>query len=320
MEDELSSDGEGVAPLDDSETSNNTASRIVFIGHLPYGLFELQLKEFLKQFGSVTNVVVPRSKKTNRYKGYGFASFESPEVAEIVKDTLHNHMLLGKRLVCSLVEPERMDYDSFLNSKSNYVDLPIAFKKSIKRAIDFAKQINKPKDDTQEAKRRERLNKKDSKKRAQLESMGINYSFPGYLPEKSESTSPKEDDTTQNNEVPTTKKKRALKTSKKSSGNNNNNNNNNNGITTKTTNAHKRKDLTPASKQNSTTAAVLKQKDETTPTQKKDKDPPPQQTDEVATSAHKTEQKAAKAAKALPTKKQKTQTSKTLINKKRKLQ
>lgn len=38
---------------------------VIYIGHIPHGFFEAEMKEYFEQFGKVTKVRVARSKKVN---------------------------------------------------------------------------------------------------------------------------------------------------------------------------------------------------------------------------------------------------------------
>jgi len=183
-DDDLESDMEGKEHYLKSYVSlsqqEHERSRIIYVGHLPYGFFEDQLNGYLSQFGTVEHVVVPRSKKTNRDKGFAFVAFESPDVAEIVANTLHNFMLMKKRLICKLVPPEKIPIDSFLKSKSKYTELPITYVKAIKRTKAFAQRINSIRSKEQEKARKDRLFQRDAKKRAKFKKLGIDYDFVGY--------------------------------------------------------------------------------------------------------------------------------------------
>jgi len=57
---------------------------VVYLGHLPYGFQEEQMKEYFSQYGEVLGVKLARSKTTARSKGYGFVQFKYSEIAEIV--------------------------------------------------------------------------------------------------------------------------------------------------------------------------------------------------------------------------------------------
>ena len=76
---------------------------VVYLGHLPHGFFENQLKEYFSQYGDVLSVKVARSKQTARSKGYAFIQFKFAEVAEIVADAMNGYMLMGKVMVSNVL-------------------------------------------------------------------------------------------------------------------------------------------------------------------------------------------------------------------------
>jgi nucleolar protein 15 len=86
-------------PDEDDEVESPTESSVVYIGHIPWGFFEKQMKDFFSQFGTVVTVWMGRSKKTGKTKGYAFVEFTSNEVAAIVADTMNNYILEGKLVI-----------------------------------------------------------------------------------------------------------------------------------------------------------------------------------------------------------------------------
>ena len=48
---------------------------VIYIGHLPHGFYEEELKSYFGQYGNVLAVKVGRSKKTARSKGFAFIQF-----------------------------------------------------------------------------------------------------------------------------------------------------------------------------------------------------------------------------------------------------
>ena len=48
---------------------------VVYVGHLPRGFAEKEIKKFFSQFGDIQKIRVARSKKTGRPKGYCFLDF-----------------------------------------------------------------------------------------------------------------------------------------------------------------------------------------------------------------------------------------------------
>ena len=78
---------------------------MVYIGHLPHGFYENELKEYFSQYGEVLGVKVARSRKTARSKGYAFIQFKYPEVANIVSETMQGYLLMGKVLTSNTLAP-----------------------------------------------------------------------------------------------------------------------------------------------------------------------------------------------------------------------
>uniref|UniRef100_A0A8C8DR17 RRM domain-containing protein n=1 Tax=Oryzias sinensis TaxID=183150 RepID=A0A8C8DR17_9TELE len=79
-------------------SGNALVPGVVYVGHLPLGLFEPQLKSYFEQFGSVQRLRLSRSKKTGGSKGFAFVEFECEEVAKIVAETMNNY-LMGEKLI-----------------------------------------------------------------------------------------------------------------------------------------------------------------------------------------------------------------------------
>lgn len=77
------------------------------------------MKGFFSQFGVVLKVRVSRNKKTGKSRGYGFVEFREARVAKIVQETMNGYLLSGRKIVCSLIPPEKVH--------------PLTFKKDKKR-------------------------------------------------------------------------------------------------------------------------------------------------------------------------------------------
>jgi nucleolar protein 15 len=90
---------------------------VVYIGHLPHGFYEDELKKYFGQYGEVLAVKVARSKKTARSRGYAFIQFKYAEVAEIVSQTMNGYLLLGKVLASNVLAPTEKNPFSFPTSK-----------------------------------------------------------------------------------------------------------------------------------------------------------------------------------------------------------
>lgn len=56
------------------------------------------MTSYFSQFGKVNAVVLARSKKTGRSKGYGFVEFKEEEVAKIAAETMNNYLMCNRLL------------------------------------------------------------------------------------------------------------------------------------------------------------------------------------------------------------------------------
>nr|ACQ58935.1 MKI67 FHA domain-interacting nucleolar phosphoprotein-like [Anoplopoma fimbria] len=76
-----------------SSKGGHLAPGVVYVGHLPHGLFEPQLKSYFEQFGKVLRLRLSRSKKTGGSKGYAFVEFDCDEVAKIVAEGIQKALI-----------------------------------------------------------------------------------------------------------------------------------------------------------------------------------------------------------------------------------
>lgn len=95
------------AAEDDATDPASPYRGVLYIGHLPHGFYEEQLRGFFSQFGTVLRVRVARSKKTARAKGYGWVQFANDAVARIAAETMNGYLLFGRLLDVHLVPAER---------------------------------------------------------------------------------------------------------------------------------------------------------------------------------------------------------------------
>lgn len=165
---------------------------VIYVGHLPRGLFEPQLKSYFEQFGKVLRLRLSRSKKTGGSKGYAFVEFDCDEVAKIVAETMNNY-LMGERLIkCHVIPPEKVHEKLFVGSQRK-------FKKPTQPAVT---RYNKAHSQEEIKKMTQKLLRKESKLRKRLAENGIDYDFPGFaaqVPQKKKSdadTSALSDDAT----------------------------------------------------------------------------------------------------------------------------
>jgi len=144
---------------------------VIYLGHIPYGFFEEQMRGFFSQFGEVTRLRIARNKR-GKSKHFAYVEFRNDEVARIVADTMHGYMMYERTLVCRYVEAEELHKDTFLNSERNFRQIPWRKLNRIEH--------NRPRDAKEQKKRVKSLIKKETKRRKRLKECGIEYDFPGY--------------------------------------------------------------------------------------------------------------------------------------------
>eukprot|EP01134_Creolimax_fragrantissima_P001090 CFRG1090T1 len=145
---------------------------VLYLGNIPFGFFEDEMKTFFGQFGTITKLKLSRSKKTGNSKGYGFIEFEHEEVAEIVATAMDNYLLFERLMKCKRVPANKVHPDTFKNSDRKFKKIDWT---------DVARvESHKPKTSAQIKINTSRLLAKERKHRAKLAAAGVDYDYPGY--------------------------------------------------------------------------------------------------------------------------------------------
>ncbi|KAF2848009.1 hypothetical protein T440DRAFT_557027 [Plenodomus tracheiphilus IPT5] len=100
-----------VAKAEQAAKSNEPG--VIYVGRVPRGFFEKQMKQYFSQFGKVNRLRLSRNKKTGASKHFAFVEFASSEVADIVARTMDNYLLFGHILKCKLVPADQVHPDLF---------------------------------------------------------------------------------------------------------------------------------------------------------------------------------------------------------------
>ena len=99
----------------DSEDPENTPA-VLYIGRIPHGFYESQMRAYFSQFGTITNLRLARNKKTGKSQHYAFVEFASAAVAEIVRKTMDKYLLAGRLLQVRNVPRELVRENCFAGS------------------------------------------------------------------------------------------------------------------------------------------------------------------------------------------------------------
>lgn len=81
---------------------------VVYVGRIPHGFYEHEMREYFSQFGDISRLRLSRSLKSGASKHYAFVEFTSAGVAQIVADTMNNYLMFGHILKCEVVAKEQL--------------------------------------------------------------------------------------------------------------------------------------------------------------------------------------------------------------------
>jgi len=142
---------------------------VLFIGRLPHGFYEDQLKAYFSQFGNVTRLRVSRNKNTGKSKHYGFIEFNSSSVARIVADTMDNYLIMGHILRCKLIPKDEVHPELWVGANRKWRVVP---RDRLARV-----EHNKPRTESEQMRATKRLLKRQNERKRKLEQAGIKYDF-----------------------------------------------------------------------------------------------------------------------------------------------
>lgn len=155
---------------DAAKDSSSDKPGVIYVGRIPHGFYERQMKEYFSQFGDITNLRVSRSRKTGKSKHYAFVEFKSAEVAEIVSNTMDNYLLFNHILKCKLVAPEQVHEKLWIGANKRFKAVP--WNKLEGRKLKLGM------DEAGWSKRVEREEVRRANKKEAMKSMGYDFNIP----------------------------------------------------------------------------------------------------------------------------------------------
>ena len=145
---------------------------IVYFSHLPHGFYEKELRSFLSQFGTITNLRLGRSQKTGQSRGYAFVEFLYTDVAKIVVETMNNYLMFEKLLKCQLISPEKAN-DAIFKGKVDPARPP-----ALVNRLKAKKQVNAKRTEKQDKNAQNRRLASLKKLSAKLSLVGVDLELP----------------------------------------------------------------------------------------------------------------------------------------------
>ncbi|RPD61049.1 RNA-binding domain-containing protein [Lentinus tigrinus ALCF2SS1-7] len=142
---------------------------VIYLGRIPHGFYEDQMRAYFSQFGTVTRLRLSRNKKTGKPKHYGFIEFDSSSVAQIVAETMDNYLLMGHILTCKVIPKDQVHPELWVGASRKWRPVP---RDRVARVAH-----NKPRTEDETAKAEARLLKRQEQRKRKLEEAGIKYDF-----------------------------------------------------------------------------------------------------------------------------------------------
>ncbi|GAA5892811.1 hypothetical protein JCM5296_006013 [Sporobolomyces johnsonii] len=155
-----------------AERKKNAKTGTIYLGRIPHGFHEAEMKSYFSQFGEVTRLRLSRNKRTGASKHYAFIEFQYASVAQIVQETMDNYLLSGHILVCKVIPDDQIHPKLWVGANRKFRVVPKGRLQNAKR--------NAPKTEAQQEAIKSRLLEREDKKRKQLAELGIEYDFAGY--------------------------------------------------------------------------------------------------------------------------------------------
>ncbi|KAF3070921.1 hypothetical protein GL218_00410 [Daldinia childiae] len=108
-----------------SSSSKDGERGVVYVGRLPHGFYEHEMRSYFSQFGKIEKLRMSRNKKTGASKHFAFIEFASAPVAEIVSKTMDNYLLFGRVLKVKVVPQSQIHADLWKGSNRRFKKVPL---------------------------------------------------------------------------------------------------------------------------------------------------------------------------------------------------
>jgi len=160
-----------------AEADDEEPRGVIYLGHIPKGFYEPQMRTFFGQFGTVTRLRLSRSKKNAASKGYAFIEFKEESVAQIVAQTMDKYLLFEKQLVCHLIPKAQQHPKLFKGWRGNMVNRSEKRRKQAAAIYNDRPSVATKNGDVPQVTLRQaaRRNKQEKKLAEKLKSLGVDF-------------------------------------------------------------------------------------------------------------------------------------------------
>ncbi|PRQ77843.1 hypothetical protein AAT19DRAFT_8911 [Rhodotorula toruloides] len=125
--------GETVQKKLDVKEKKQPKTGTVYLGRIPRGFYEEEMKSYFSQFGEVTRLRLSRNKQTGASKHYAFIEFKYASVAQIVQETMDNYLLAGHILVCKVIPDDQIHPKMWIGANRKFRVVPKARREAARR-------------------------------------------------------------------------------------------------------------------------------------------------------------------------------------------
>ncbi len=122
--------GESEIELSDTEEATlhparmHDKSGIVYVGHIPHGFYEHEMRGFMSQFGKILRIRMSRNKHTGKSKHYAFVEFDDKKVAAEVAETMDKYLLSDNLLSVKLMDDSRLHKHMWKGADKVFTTMP----------------------------------------------------------------------------------------------------------------------------------------------------------------------------------------------------
>ncbi|KAL8802331.1 MAG: hypothetical protein Q9200_006621 [Gallowayella weberi] len=151
-------------------TQDSGEPGVVYVGRIPHGFYESQMRAYFGQFGNISRLRLSRNRTTGNSKHYAFIEFSSSAVAKIVAETMDNYLMFGHILKCKVVPPGDVHENLWKGANKRFKKVPWS-------KIE-GKKLEKKVGREEWGRRVEGERKKREKKGEKLKSIGYEFEAP----------------------------------------------------------------------------------------------------------------------------------------------
>ncbi|KIW95086.1 uncharacterized protein Z519_03669 [Cladophialophora bantiana CBS 173.52] len=144
---------------------NGNGPGTVYVGRIPHGFYEKEMRAYFSQFGDITRLRLSRNKRTGASKHFAFIEFASNEVAKIVAETMDNYLMFGHILKCKYAESGSLHPDVWKGANKKFRKIP---HEKLER-----ERLAAPKTEEQWKKKIEKEQRRRDKKAKKMKEIGL---------------------------------------------------------------------------------------------------------------------------------------------------